>query len=144
MQTKEESDRVCQRIEFIRDSTTFSKIHQQFSHLENSPKIKDIHMSGPVVRNHISSKMTDEYNAARKTTYRSLSLVYRPVLPAQLHMHLQHRYRRSLLSLHCVQKQHEVRVRVALSPEPTGTEKTNTNEDTEPVQGDLLRDLPEC
>ena len=33
---------------------------------------------------------TDEYTAARKTTYRSLSLVYRPVLPAQLHIHLQH------------------------------------------------------
>ena len=40
------------------------------------------------------SKMADEYNAARKTTYRSLALVYRLAFPAQLHLHLQHRYRR--------------------------------------------------
>ena len=39
-------------------------------------------------RNHNSSKMADEYFAARRTTHRSLSLVYRLVFPGQLHIHL--------------------------------------------------------
>ena len=47
-------------------------MRQQFSHLENSAKITGITAIGPVVRNHISSKMADEYSAALKTTYRSL------------------------------------------------------------------------
>ena len=99
-------------------------------------------MSGPVVRNHNSLKMTDEYNAARRTVYRSLSLVYRPVLPAQLHRHLQHRHRRS-----CSNKRNESRSRQArgdLSPEPTETENTHKNEDTELARRDSLRDLREC
>ena len=39
-----------------------------------------------------TSKMANEYNAALKTTYRSLSLVYRQVPQAQLHQHLRHLY----------------------------------------------------
>ena len=59
----------------------------EFSHLENSAKVTDIPTSGQVVRNHDSLKMADEHNAARKTTFPSLSLVYRLALPAQLHLH---------------------------------------------------------
>ena len=36
-------------------------------------------------------------------------LVYRPVLPPQLHIHLQHRYCRTLQSPQYVQQQHEVK-----------------------------------
>ena len=89
--------------------------------------------------------MADEHNAARKTTYRSLSLVYRPVLPVQLHVHLQHRYRRTL-SPHCVQHQHEVSVQ-QVSGETCRLNqkkpKTHKNEDIEPARRDLLRDMPE-
>ena len=63
-------------------------MHPHFSHLENSERITDIPTSGPVVRNHILSKMADGENAARRTTYHSLSLVYRHALEAQLHLHL--------------------------------------------------------
>ena len=52
---------------------------------KKSGNITDILSSGPVVRNHNCLKVADEYNAARKTTYRSLSLVYRPALPAKPH-----------------------------------------------------------
>ena len=37
----------------------FSKIHRQFSPSENSAKITGFPTSGPVVRNHNSSKMAD-------------------------------------------------------------------------------------
>ena len=67
------SNSECQGIGFIRDSEASRRYTWQFSHLENSAKITDIPSSGPVVRNHNSLKMTDEYNATRKTAYRSLS-----------------------------------------------------------------------
>ena len=52
---------------FLEDTPTV------LSHLKLCVKITDTHASGPVVGNHISLEMADEYNAARKTTYRSLS-----------------------------------------------------------------------
>ena len=71
--------------------------------------------SGPVVKNHISSKMADGYNWTRRTTYRSLSVVWRHVLPSQArqHPHLQHRHRRILKVQHLVQHQYEVTVTVS-------------------------------
>ena len=58
--------------------------------------VTNIPASGPVVRNPNSLKMADEHNAARKTTHRSLSLVDRLALPAQLLLHLQHHDRKIL------------------------------------------------
>ena len=49
---------------------------------------------GPVVRNHISSKMAGRSIAIRRTTCRSLSLVYRQALPAHLHLLLLHFHRK--------------------------------------------------
>ena len=82
--------------------------------LGNFVKITYTHMSGRVAKNHISLKMTDGQDAAWKTI----------VFPAELHLHLQPRYRRILYFLHCVQKQHETtscQARRDLSPEPTKT-----------------------
>ena len=87
--------------------------------------------------------MADEYNAARKTTYRSLSLVYRPVLPAQLHIHLQHRHRRTLRLATTRSESTSSQARKDLSQEPKDTDNTDKNEDTESARRDLLRDLPE-
>ena len=66
-----------------------------------------------MVRNHNSSKMADGYDAARRTTYRSLFQVYRPALQAQQHLHLKHQYRRKQHLLQCIPHQQEVRERVA-------------------------------
>ena len=49
---------------------------------------------GPVVSNHISSKMTERSIATQRTTYPSLSLVYRQALQPHLHLLLQHLHRR--------------------------------------------------
>ena len=57
----------------VTKSSCTTKIHRQFPHLENSSKITDILTSRPVVRNHNSFKLAEPFNAARKTTYRSLS-----------------------------------------------------------------------
>ena len=92
VQTKEEAIVYCKELDLLVESS-FSKIQRPFSHSGNSAKITDIFTSGPVVRNHHSSKMADEYNAARRTTYRSSSLVYRQALQSQLHLHLQQMFR---------------------------------------------------
>ena len=62
VQTEEEAAVFVNEVDLF----VFSKIHRQFFHLENSAKITDTATSGPVVRNHNSLKMADEYNAARK------------------------------------------------------------------------------
>ena len=71
-------------------------------------------VSGPVVKNSISLKVADGYNATRRITYRSLSLVWRQalLLQARLLPHLQHRPREILKIQHRVQHQHEVREKV--------------------------------
>ena len=91
--TKEEATVYLKELDLF-VTVSFSKIHLPFSHSENSAKITDISTSGPVVRNHNTLKMAHEYNAARRTSYRSLSLVYRQALQAQRHLHLRHQYRR--------------------------------------------------
>ena len=58
VQTKEEAT-VCQGIGFVRDSDCFSKVHRQLFHSENSSKITGKLTIGPVVRNHVSSKMAE-------------------------------------------------------------------------------------
>ena len=68
----------------------------QFFHSENSAKITDIHTIGPVVRNHMSSKMAGRSIAVRRTTFHSLSLVCRQALQAHLHLLVQHLLRRIL------------------------------------------------
>ena len=84
-------------------------------------------------------KMADGYSAARKTMYRSWSLVYRLALPARLH--LQHRYHRIL---HCIQQQYEVSVRAVQYRERRPVARTNRNqkthktEDTDRVRGDPM------
>ena len=92
--------------------------------------------------------MADEYNAALKTTYRSVSLIYQPVLPAQPHTRHQHRYRRTLFvsALRPATIRSEStcsQARGELSLEPIETENTDKTEDTEQARRDLLRDLPE-
>ena len=83
--------------------------------------------------------MADAYFATRKTAHRSLSLVYRPALPALPHQHLQHRYRRIRWSLHCVQRA-STRRPVARTNK---NRKNQKNEDTEPARRNPLHDLPE-
>ena len=53
----------------------FSKMHLQFFDSENFAKIPGKITIGPVVRNHISSKMAGRSIARQRTTYLSLSLV---------------------------------------------------------------------
>ena len=123
-------------------------IHRPFFHSENSAKITDIPTIGQVVTNHNSSTMADEYNATRRTTYRSLvpglstgssssatpasptSVPQKAAVPTQ-HPH-----------------QQEVRVQVALreygETRRVNQKKTKTKKkDNERVRGDPLRDLPE-
>ena len=57
-------------------------------------------------RKHNSSTLAERSIAIRRTTYQSLSLVYRPALQAPLHLHLQHQYCRKQSISH----QQEVRV----------------------------------
>ena len=57
---KRSNDSVCQRIGFIRDSEA-SRRHTDRSLTRKTAKITDIPARGPVVRNHNSLKMADEY-----------------------------------------------------------------------------------
>ena len=49
-----------------------AKMHRQFFHSESSAKITGKNIIGPVVRNHISSKMAGRSIATQRTTYLSL------------------------------------------------------------------------
>ena len=94
VQTNEEATVYVKELDLLA-TVRFSKIRRHFSHLKSFAKITDISMIGPVVSYHISLKMAKGYNAIRKTTCRSLSQDYQPVLPVRLEVHLQHRYRRT-------------------------------------------------
>ena len=86
----------------------FSKRQSTFFYSENSAKITGIPDTGPTVRIHNSPKMADEWNATRRTTYRSLSQVYRQVPLLHLHLLLLHHRRKAWLP-RSIQHQHEVR-----------------------------------
>ena len=60
------------------------------------PRITDIHMSGPVVKNHVSSKMVFGFNVQLKTSFQMWFQGYRRLLlrQARLVQHLQHQYRK--------------------------------------------------
>ena len=58
VQTREEAIVYVTELELFL-TECFSKIHRPFFHSENFARIKGILASGPVVRNHNSSKMTD-------------------------------------------------------------------------------------
>ena len=60
-------------------------------HVDFEPELA---LRGSRVFLRVDLKMADGSNAARRTTYRSLSLVYLQNLQAQQHLHLQHHYRR--------------------------------------------------
>ena len=113
---------------------------------ENTVKITDIHMSGPVAKNRISLKTAGKYNATRKITSLSLFPVGQPDPPVRVQVRLLHRYRRT--SLMILRQVHDVEVQalryLETSCEILQKPKNATKmKDTVPVQGDLLRDLPE-
>ena len=103
-------------------------------------------MSGSVVKNHTLLEITEQSNATRKTTYRSLSGDYQPVLPVRLQVPLLHRYRDSTEG--SSSSPTTVRRRSTSSP-VLGDQLIDSEQfagdstDTDPVQGNLLRDLPE-
>ena len=68
-QTNEESNSVRLRL-FV--TVLSSTIRLQLYRWGNSAKITDIHISGPVIKNHIVSQMAENTNTTRKTKYRSL------------------------------------------------------------------------
>ena len=59
-------------------------------------------MSGPMVKNHVSSRLVFGFNAIRRTTYQSWSWVYLR-LPRQAHQRIQHHYRRKVKVQHLFQ-----------------------------------------
>ena len=116
----------------------FSKIHRPFFRLGSSAKITGIPTIGPVVRNHNSSKMADEWNATRRTTYRSLSLVCQRVPPRHLHLLRQHLHRRILWSARKIQQQKKWSYEWGVTENPS-----HKNEDDEELRSEPLQDLPE-
>ena len=90
------SNSVCQWIRLFRESKTSRRYTGSSLAWITLRKSRIFLWVDQWSETHNSWTMADEYSAARKTTYRSLSLIYRPVLPAQLHIHHQHRYHRTL------------------------------------------------
>ena len=143
VQTKEEAKVYVKELDFF---VTVKLVDDTpASHSENSSKISDIPTSGPVVRNHNSSKMAERWNAIRRTAYHSLFLVYRQALQAHLHLHLHRR------KPYVTPTKHPASTRsVSMSDEvrgdsshgPAGTENQNKNDDNEEVRGEPLRNLP--
>ena len=76
-------------------------------------------MSGPVVKNHVSSKMLFVYDAILRTTFRSWSRVYLRLLlrQARLEQHLRHHHRRKAQDLHMFQRELNVRVQTTKNGE---------------------------
>ena len=64
-----------------------SRIRQQFYRQENFAMNMDTHMTGWMVKNHISLKKIFEYNVILKTSYQSRFLVYVQLLQARLPQH---------------------------------------------------------
>ena len=109
---------------------------------------KEVQRDGPAVRNHISSKMAGRSIATQRTTYLSLSLVYRQAL--QLHLHLTSLTSSSKESVTPTEHPASTRsdsmsleVRGNSSHGPAETENPNKNDDNELVRGNLSHDLPE-
>ena len=103
------------------------------SHSEISATITDIPTSGPVVRNHYSSKMADGFKkTARRTTYRSLSSsssLATPTFPTSVPQEV------VIPTLHPASTRIEStpsKVWVHPSHEPAGTKKTTKMETTRP------------
>ena len=80
-----------------------SKIHQQCYRSESFARITDIHMSGPVVKNHVSFKMVFGLIVIRRTTFRSWSWVCLRLSPHQAHPQLQRHHRRKVQVQHLFQ-----------------------------------------
>ena len=143
--TKEEANSVCQRNGFIRDSKASRRYTGCSLTRKTLPRslifLRVDHWPEATTN---SSEMADGSNATRLTTCKSLSLVYRQALQAQLHLHLQHQYRRRQSIPH----QQQARVRVAskeygetrrvptLHPASTRSESTSG---IERVRGDPSR-----
>ena len=108
---KQKKKRPCMSENWLTRDSQASRRHT--SHLENSAKITGRITIRPVVRNYISSKTAERPIATRRTTYLSLSLVYRQALQAQLHRHLPNQCYRKQLFSHCIPHQQDARVRVA-------------------------------
>ena len=60
VQTEEEATVYVKELDFFMTVKSFSKIHRPFACSENSAKITDIPTSGPLARNHNSSKVADK------------------------------------------------------------------------------------
>ena len=90
-----------------------SRTRQQCCRLEGFSRIIELHMSRPMVKNHVSSKKVFGYNVIRRTTYQSWSRVYRR-LPRQSHLaqHLPHHYRRKVQAKNPFQHQLNVSVQM--------------------------------
>ena len=100
-------------------------------------------MSGPVVKNHILSTMAETSNATQKTMNRSLSQDYQHVLPVRLQVPLLHRQRRTQPKIpRQVLQQYGAEV-PAVHQLRDSKQLLGDSGDTDPVQGYLLRDLPE-
>ena len=109
-----------------------SRIPEQCYRLESFARITDIHMSGPVVKNHVSLKMVFGYTAMRKTTFQSWSQGYRRLLlrQARLEQHLQHHHRRTVQAYNPFQHELFVRVQTRKNGEtcrPTQSKIRNPN-----------------
>ena len=63
-EVRTKSDSVCQRFGFLRDGTGTRRPCR----LDNSSRIMDIPVGGPVVRKHIFQKMAVRHHAVRRTT----------------------------------------------------------------------------
>ena len=117
---KRRSNFVCQGIGFIRDSNASRRYTGSSFTRKNSAKITGIITIGPVVRYHISSKIAERSIATQRTTYPSLSLVYRQVLQPHL----------------CASSQETV----TPTEHPASTRSESMSED---VQGNLSHGPPE-
>ena len=75
VQTHEEATVYVKDLDFFLTVKSW-RIRQQYCLSESFAKITDIHMSGPIVKNHISLKMVFRYNVIRRTSYHPWSSVY--------------------------------------------------------------------
>ena len=90
---KEEATAYVRELDlFVTVMLCFLKIHWQFSHLENSSKNLGAVTIGPVVNNHISSKMARKFIATHQIMHHSSYQVCpRVPLPHRLLLHLHRR-----------------------------------------------------
>ena len=91
--TKEEATVYVRELDLF-VTAKLPKIHWQSSQLEHSAKVTGVTSIGPVVRNHNSSTKAGRSIATQRSTYPSMSLVYRQALQPHLHLLLLHLHRR--------------------------------------------------